>query len=816
VIDAELKEPLAGVRVYDPASGMAYTTNTEGKVTVPILPRLLVFSLPGYEEKRVPVQAGAEEKEFEVSLRVVGVLEAEELIVEAPSIGRTDEQVGVSVAVNRDTVKQTAQIGIMEDVMNTVRILPGVIYAGRYTPFLSVRGGEPDGLTHVLDGALIKYPYHWGGMVSIFNPRIVDSVKLSAGIFPVEYGQATSGLLDIHLVTPHEGLRWEVGSSISTLEGYVQVPLLQDNRAGFLVGSRITHYDLVFALTGNFLEEQGVTFSRVPYIYDFYLKGFYRPKKELSFQFNGFLGQDGIGIKALDPDLDLSREIQNTFDFQWTNWDAFLHGTIQWLPGDKLSLRALLGYENWVSKADGRFLEKGTRYYSDAFVDRFGVLLGVQKGDSFSVDAESAFTSSTTLHHLQARFDADYRLNDQLTLKSGAGAYLSLFRYDSSGDLWGISYLSDGTPVYRKDVYSTSAEDNDILVSFAYLGSSWTYVPNRLNLELGLRVDHGYFRGEGNFTLNTLPVLGPRLLVFYTPFDSIPLTFSAGSGIFSKVPFESLLITKDMGLTDYDVKIPKSFTSVLGGELQGGEGFRLKIETYYKYLFDRFYYNLVPSNETAGSRELKVRVHNDGIGHAGGFDILLDRRTSRDFDGMLSYSFIVARYRNPETDGIGEENASEPRGRWYYPLFHRFHSLNLLLNYKPNTWFTLTTRLSFATGTPLPRFGDKEMFFARFENRDGSSTLAEMYTRKSYYDDLNRRSWVLPLDIKGSFHFYRTGSKVYHELYVGAEDILSPFYAKLRNNRDSITTDRYTGEDTISPEEQFSFPVISIGYRASY
>ncbi|MCX7787012.1 MAG: TonB-dependent receptor [Spirochaetes bacterium] len=816
VVDSELKEPLVGVRVYDPASGITLTTDLKGSVTFQVQPPLLVFSLPGYEEKRLSLRERPIEREIEVSLRVSSVLEGEELVIEAPSLGKSDEQVGVSIVVDKEMVKHTAQIGIMEDVLNTVRILPGVIYAGRYTPSLSVRGGEPGGLTHVLDGALIKYPYHWGGMVSIFNPRIVDSVKLSAGIFPVEYGQATSGLLDINLVTPNDGLKWEVGTSISTLEGYGQIPLMKNNRAGLLVGSRITHYDLVFALTGNFLEDQGLTFSRVPYIYDFYLKGFYQPNKELSFQFNGFVGQDGIGVKALEPDIDLSREIQNTFDFEWTNWDAFLHGTIQWLPGDRVAMRMLLGYENWVSQVEGRFLEKGSRFYSDAFIDRFGSVLGVQKGDFFSVDAESDFTTSTTLHHIQLRLDANYLWNDRLTLKAGGGAYLSLFRYDSLGDLWGISYLSDGTPVYRKDSYSSRAEDNNIWVSFAYLGGTWAWIPSRLTIEGGLRIDHGYFQGEESFTLNTAPVLGPRLLAFFTPSEAIPLTLSAGSGIFSKVPFESLLLTRDMGLSDYDVKIPKSFISVLGGEIQWEQGFRFKIETYYKYLYDRFYFNMVPSTTIGSSRELKVRAHNDGIGHAGGFDILLDQRTSRHMDGMVSYSFIVARYKNPTTDGIEEENPTEPRGRWYYPTFHRFHSLNILVNYKPSTWFTLTTRLSFASGTPLPRFGDKEMFFARFENKDGSSTLAELYTRKSYYDDLNRHSWILPLDVKATFHFYRSGSKVYHELYLGAEDILSPLYTKLMNRRGAVTTDRYTGEDTDSPEAQFSFPVVSIGYRASY
>ena len=818
VADKELNQPLEGARVYDPAEGRAYVTDQEGKIFLRALPRLLVVSLPGYEEKRVYFKEGTEPGEHRIYLQIAGVLEAEELVVEAPAIGRTDEQVGISVVVTRDTVKDTAMIGIIEDVMNTVRMLPGVNYAGRYNPNLSVRGGEPGGLTHVLDGFLIKYPYHWGGMVSIFNPRLVDSVKLSAGIFPVRYGQATSGLLEIHSITPEEGLKWEVGTSISTLEGYVQTPLASDNSSGLLAGSRITHYDLIFALTGNFLEDQGITFSRVPYIYDFYLKWFTKPTKNLTCHLNAFAGQDGIGIKALDPEVDPSKEILNTFNFVWTNRDAFVSGGVNWLLGDKLSLSILGGYENWVSETDGSFLERGSRPYSKAFVDRFGALLGISEGDTFSVDAESSFTSTTSLHHFQIRLDSDYTVNPTLTLNGGAGAYLSRFRYDSVGNLWGISYLDDGTPVYRKDIFSTKAEDNDILVSFAYLGLEREWLPELLRMEAGLRIDHGYFWGEGAYTLNTVPVLGPRILLRYTPYGGspAPLTFSLGTGIFSKVPFESMMITKDMGLSDYDVKVPKSFTSVLGLESYFGDGFRFKIETYYKYLYDRFYYNILTKEESGSTRTVAVKVHNDGVGHAGGFDILLDRRTSRTLDGMLSYSFIIARYRNPESDGIQEEDAQEPRGRWYYPSFHRFHSVNLLLNYKPNTWFTLTTRLSFATGTPLPRFGDKEMFFARFENQNGTGTIAEMYTRRSYYDDLNRYAWVLPLDIRLSFHFYKKGSKVYQELYLGAEDILSPLYTSLRNSRGAITTDRYTGEDTDSPDAGFSFPVVSIGYRASY
>jgi hypothetical protein len=75
---------------------------------------------------------------------------------------------------------------------------------------------------------------------------------------------------------------------------------------------------------------------------------------------------------------------------------------------------------------------------------------------------------------------------------------------------------------------------------------------------------------------------------------------------------------------------------------------------------------------------------------------------------------------------------------------------------------------------------------------------------------------VLPLDVKVAFHWYRRNSKVYNEFYIGAQDILSPLLAEFGPDSGAVDTDRYTGEDSRAPESSFSFPVISLGYRASY
>lgn len=817
VYDRDLDLPLEGVQVQEATTGTFGMTDLDGGLTLetdlPVPRAVLLLSLIGYEPVRTLVTEF--DQPVEIGMVLEGVLQAEELVVEAESIGETDEEVGTSVVVERDFIKTTAMIGVIEDVMSTVKILPGVSYAGSFNSYLSVRGGEPGSLTHVMDGFVIQYPYHWGGGVSIFNPHMIDSVKLSAGIFPVRYGQATSGLMEVTTVKPINGYRWEFAQSTSTLEGYGQAPI--GERSGIFAGTRLTNYDLVFAMTGQFLEDTGVTFSRVPFIYDAYLKFYARPRPTTELAFTMFAGTDGIGLEAIDPDADIETEILDTFDFQWINRDIFGAVTASRLIGDRLLLDGVAGYEYWSATVDAAFFERGTRAYSDEFIAAYPGL--VSPGDTFTVNARSDFENTNILHHLQARGDGEYQLTDRHLLSAGTGAFLSIYEYEAEGSIWGITFDESGMPEYRRTAIDSAAPGNRVLTSFAYTGLESQLVQDRLESEVGLRLDHSILYGEG-FTINTWPALGPRALLRYTPSMAgrtrEATTWSLGTGIFSRMPFESIELTEEMGVRSFDVAVPKAFTTVVGWESRWTSGYRFKIEGYYKYLYDRFYINEVITSQTDIETESEIRVRNDGIGHVGGFDLLLDRRTSRYLDGMLSYSFIYARYRNPTEDDSGDL-AEDPRGRWYYPSFHRFHTLNLVLNIKPTDWMTITPTITFATGTPVPEFGDRELFAATIEDAEtGAITIAEMYARQERYDDDNREGWVMPVDLRISFHSYKPGSKLYREFYIGGEDILAPLINRIAPSSTAVTTDRYTGEDTRDADQDASFPIISVGFRLSY
>lgn len=847
VVDRDLEIPLQGVRITEANTGTEVLTDADGEAVLDFEPvagrAVLVAELIGYESRRRLV------KEFDeavvLEMVIEGVLEGEELVVEEEAIGETDEDVGVSTVIEREMIQQTARIGPIEDVMQSVKLLPGVTYGGPFGAFLSVRGGEPDGLTHVVDDLRVQFPYHWGGAFSIFNPNIVDSVKFSAGLFPVKYGQATSGLMEVNTVVPNDGLQWDYVQSTSTLEAFLELPLgggvlgadgsTDEATGGVFAGTRLTNYDLVLEVTGGVPDDLPLQISRVPYIYDFYFKSFYRPSERFEWFLNATSANDGTGA-ALQPE---GAGINNTFDFFWQNRYAFAGTGASGLIGDRLLIDGLLGYEYWPTVADGSFAETGTGQYPDSFKDAFAsdplVSSSWQGGDEFEVNFLSDFEQQSTLQGYQGRIDAEYVLTDDYLLQTGLGALYNLTSFDATGRIWGIgSTEGEPYPVYQYQEVAAEGDDNRVLNSFTYLNLNAELLPDLLEGDLGLRLDHSYYR-SGDLQLIPAPTLGPRLSLRATPAWSRGIfqghTFSGGVGILAKTPFGGSGFDPSLGFDTDDVPMTKTLLSILGWETRIDRGFRFRLETYYKYIYDRFYFNIASETNEQGDSETAFRPHQDGIGHATGFDILLDRRTSRYFDGMLSYSFVYARYQDPQTDGINDPgNASPPRGRWYYPDFHRFHTLNLVANIKPWPWLTLSSVLTFASGAPQREFAGEPNppTAVKVETRtdpDDPDKVVDIddpyyvpqYSRDTFYSDDLRGGFSLPLDIKASVHFYRPDRKVYTEAYVAVEDVLANLLAKFRPQSDAYNVDQWTGEIIPAPQEgALSFIVPSLGFRLSY
>jgi hypothetical protein len=183
VKDIDLDLPLEGA-VIRSWNGYEYICDEDGKAVIQAPDSFQVniyATYPGYEIGQILIPVTGEY--FTIELGLSGFLQGSELIVEAARPGSSESRTGRSVAVTEKEIAQTGEIGIIEDVMSTIKLLPGVNYTSFFSAQPSIRGGFPGDMIASLNGFYINNPYHWGGGFSIFDPRMVQSAQLSHGVF---------------------------------------------------------------------------------------------------------------------------------------------------------------------------------------------------------------------------------------------------------------------------------------------------------------------------------------------------------------------------------------------------------------------------------------------------------------------------------------------------------------------------------------------------------------------------------------------------------------------------------------------------------
>ncbi|TVP48464.1 MAG: hypothetical protein EA350_03370 [Gemmatimonadales bacterium] len=107
------------------------------------------------------------------------------------------------------------------DPIRAVGTLPGVISSNDVSAGFNVRGGESDQNAILLDGFPLFSPFHLGGILSVFNPDLVERVEVSTGGFPAEFGGRASSLVRIQS-DPGPG-SFQVDGGISVLAARLAV-----------------------------------------------------------------------------------------------------------------------------------------------------------------------------------------------------------------------------------------------------------------------------------------------------------------------------------------------------------------------------------------------------------------------------------------------------------------------------------------------------------------------------------------------------------------------------------------------------------------
>lgn len=832
VVDRELEIPLEGANIQTSISSIDYPagiiisgeTDSQG-IAFLDLPEvysrcIIAIQFPGYEPSRVLLKSG--EKKISVAMNISGVIEGKELVVERNAPGKTDAKSGVSVVMDKKDMETTANMGLVEDVMNSIKTLPGISYAGGWNALPSIRGGYPEQMGTVLDGVYIISPFHWGGAFSIFNPNMVESVKMSHGVFSARYGRAMSGLLEVSTIEPEAGeFRFDFINSTSSVEAFVQIPL--GKKAGIFTGGKITYMETISFLNDTILRNEpklGETIPTMPYIRDAYAKFWFNPDPTLSLAVNGFLGSDGIGVHFDEE----TEGIRNVASFDWGYLIGFGAAHLRWMPGNKTVIKALTAYNNNTGDMKISNSFSGSRKYSDSFLEKFDIAFPgdiindgkIVDQSEYSMDGLDVNIDATQImHQVQGRVDADILLSPSHIFSFGVEEVFQF--YTAEQTVSDVMIIGDfPNQHFMPFDASLNIKGNKVLNSSAYALWYFGEDGSKLKGELGLRGDHFYL-WNSEFDLNSMPVLNPRLNVEWTVlrntavFDSFSL--SAGTGFFSMLDFNALSADEKFNFENITISPGRSWFQLIGAQAELKNAVTLRVEAYYKNYFNRLYFtNVFSQDENTGIEQLSYDIHTDGKGFSAGFDLMLQKKSSRRFDGYMSWSWVVTKYMNPTRQKKDGEVTSfgEPLDEWFYPSFHRFHSLNLIGNWRPISGLTFTVKASLATGTPRAK---PEEIVATGIAHNGQ--IIERYTRDECYDAVSRNGIACPVDIRLSYAGYNTGSKFRWEWYIGVEDI----FVNLYRAKGNTSFDPYTGkeiEKSDSADFNIGIPIPSIGYKISY
>ena len=855
VEDEDLLMPLEGALVTL-RGGTQFVCDENGiaRVSLPDDRQAVVsITYPGYAPYRltIPAAGGDSPETFTVSLQLGDIMIGRELVLEAARPGTSETRSGRSVAISDRELTRTAEIGIIEDVMSSVKLLPGVGYAGMFSAMPSIRGGDPGDLMASFDGFYLERPYHWMGGVSIFDPKMISGAQLSHGVFSARYGHTISGLLEVTSRTPSNTeteLEAAIGSSATSLN--LSFPL--NNRGGILFMGKITYWDtLVWAAQelsktndNEYLDMMNYI-TTAPYIRSAALSMNYRITPETDWRLNIFFGSDGVGA---DFETDYSKYINDDIEgamklkADYANYQGFLITGFTMSPVPVLALK-LTGGVGFNRTATEDYIDNNiTAKYNDDFLDVYPGTYSVlnqfldPSGKYSAPNVNAGVDAESTVFNAQLRVDADIDLGHGFITAFGVHELYSLWAQKVDIDLnfleKEVIYLT------QKDIGKLSPEIQNVIPSLLEIPNLAIFIPRSYNTdivnhglttsayvllefltpdqifgaELGLRLDHLYIIGE-NFDITTKPALNPRFNIDFNIFKNgeniNSVTATIGTGLFSSMNNLISFYDPEGFVIKDDVTFNRSWTSVIGFKVDFLDKYSFNLEGYYKYVFDRSYITA----DIISSSEIIPKFMFDGIGHVWGFDLQLQKLESRYWDGWITYTFTWAKYNNPAGGSEGVDFGGTHAGdEWFFPSFHRFHNFNLVLNIKPLTWFNIGIRFGFASGQPRNKVSDKIEPYPVL-TLDG--TLIQKYRRDSWYDENERGSWAFPLDIKLSFFPNNKKGRASTEIYVAGENLLSFIYSYTGRT----TFNEYTGkEDRGNGASSFDLPIpmISFGFKWRY
>jgi hypothetical protein len=614
--------------------------------------------------------------------------------------------------------------GAAEDVMRTLQALPGVLAPNDYSSQLIIRGSGPDQNLIIMDDIEVFNPYRLYGVISMFNPDAVSDINLISGGFPARYGDRLSAVLD---VTNKEGFA-KKNLSGSLNASIIDANLVLEGKNPFsvpgswIVNSRRTYYDLIiepFVKNAGLVEED-VTF---PNFYDVQGKFVFGPFNGHKFLINGIHSRDGVNVvssreRSRPDSIGVYNVTRNDIaGFAW-----------HYVPSKNLLNKLTLSYykNGGVAEFDSRVLDPSLdrERFRDVLADTISsYLLNVNFNTDFLFEKYSLddkFTYYWKDNTFEAGAGADF-MTSEIILNFDIDPQLKAF-FLTNPQFTAI--FNDIRDIKKYTRYRIYTENN-----FSF-NKKFFFHP-------GIRMDYYDVLGKLYFS--------PRISLSYALDDLTTLRGVWGmyyqSPGYEKLLDQSSLIDLNQEYTSL-LDAENALHYILGIERWITSEWNLRIEGYYKDFRDliiqqrltgtRFFTEPVPGKDqkylsgwtapipVRGDSLTQIPVNNS-YGEAYGVEVLLAKRNIAErsrLSGWISFAHAYAyRFDNGEK----------------LPFrFDQRNTVNVVLNYQYNQWWSVGLRWQYGSGFPYSQpVGIRPRIYYADTNLDGEPDTPILAARKN-------------------------------------------------------------------------------------
>lgn len=514
----------------------------------------------------------------------------EEVIVHTSRYTLLADFTASEALLTHEDIQNMPRLG--EETLRAVQRLPGVAANG-FSSLSPVRGGEPNETAILLDGLRLYEPFHLKNFlspVSLLDSRLIESMNVYSGGFPVTHGERMSSIIDAASVEPTQARYYEAGVSLFHANALAS-SLFADGRGRILGSARRSNLSEL----ASYSEQD---FGKPEY-FDVFGKLDYRLSDATHFTAEALASSDRI--KALR-----NSGLERT-DAEYRN--TYLWGTLEHDWENGAASRVILSYTDVNNERSGRIEEAGQR--SGAVRDNRNFhVIGLRADHDF------------------AAWGLDHRIGAEVRRLWGRYDYESDVRFESGFPFPGSPAVQTQRRAAPKPDGFESAAWWDSRIS---LGGRWL-------VQAGVRVDTQTYDGSGD-----AEQIAPRLNVLYRLNDATRLRASWGR--FFQAQGVNELQVEDGVQRFYPAQHAEHM--ILGFERTLPEGLDLRIEAYRKEYgrirprFENLFNPLVLLPETEFDR---VMIAPDSA-RAEGVELLLRWRSQGPWRGWLGYTWSQAKDR---------------------------------------------------------------------------------------------------------------------------------------------------------------------------